>query len=195
MDYSQWRRIIEDAARQRKIATSQAFDPDTVAKDFLTFSHTQPEKTLSVHLPAPYTVEGAERNHFQAIRTTLGLPTNPLPTTIDFGGISTIKDPLTTLILLSREQQKADHLRRARSYINPLLEKVYTEGAALIQDFAINEGLTGTVELHRGTLKLEETTLFPDRFLPGPYTLSVTLETPTQTIAQYLHLHEQLEAG
>ncbi|MDO8556713.1 MAG: hypothetical protein Q7R96_06095 [Nanoarchaeota archaeon] len=190
-----WLRLLKEAQRWRDITKGTNIDIDQIAKDFLQFSQQQPTRTLLVKQPTLYSVEGKELDHLVNARTVLGLPNNPLPTGIDIGGISDTKDPLATLIILSLEQHQADHKRRARSHLNPLLEKIYTEGIPLLQDFAIHEALLGNIGTQRGTLKLEETAIFPERFQTGPYTLTVTLETPTGTVQTFNQLHDKITQG
>ncbi len=183
---------LAEAARgmSRGINTSRLED------DFLAFSLYSPKKTLTVERPRLYALQGEEHEehkHIASAVAALRMNGITLPQAVDFSGAFEGIPSMDALIFLSLEQFNADHYRGYRSYLNPLLEQVYSEGAQLIKSFALHEALIGTVSVKRGDLDLKEIALFPERFAPGPYQLSVTLDTPAKTIKKFSALHALLD--
>ncbi|MEK6845900.1 MAG: hypothetical protein AABY26_04020, partial [Nanoarchaeota archaeon] len=173
--------------RERRVNTTQ------LEKDFLSFSAYCPEQTLTVRVPRLYSVEGEERKHLAA---ALGLAPemngSTLPKEIDISGFFQGTKLPRRLVFLSTSQFESDHDTASRSYLNPLLEQVYTSGAALMRDFSLHEALCGELNCRRGGLELEEVPLFPEKFSSGSYTLRIKLDTPQRTLQKFQELERML---
>mgnify|MGYP001569791956 CR=1 FL=1 len=173
------------------------FDVSQVEEDFLAFSNYTPRKALHVKLPKLYAVAGDKTTQLLSALQTLGIQPDAPPSAIDISGAFDPAIRSDAILFLSPQQYEADHSSSARSSLDPLLEKIYTEGVSLLRDFTLHEALIGRVQALRGTLALDEVRLFPDRFVSGPYQLSVELDTPDQTVSHFralastfTHLHQ-----
>ncbi|MBI3334753.1 hypothetical protein HYZ97_04675, partial [Candidatus Pacearchaeota archaeon] len=151
-------------------------------RDFLAFSAIHPSHTLSVREPMLYTIEGDEREHLAKLLQSAGR-TVPVPVQIGIGGEFMYGTHDDLLIFMSPQQLHAEYFSNGRVHLNPLIENVYTNGAALLRDFAVHEGLYGTTQYSRGELNLRELALFPEAFTPGRYELKVTLDTPDKSVS------------
>lgn len=173
--------------KERRVNTTQ------LEKDFLSFSAYCPEHTLTVKVPRLYSVEGEERKHLAA---ALGLAPeingNTLPKWIDISGYFPGTKLPRRLVFLSASQFESDHDTASRSYLNPLLEQVYSSGATLLRDFSLHEALCGELSCRRGGLELEEVALFPQKFSSGAYALRTKLDTPARTLQKFKELEKLL---
>jgi len=165
-------------------------DTSKLEAEFLTFSSYVQNKELVVRAPKLYAVKGDEVEHMKEYLATTGATENPpgidISGSFDYGNLDKI-------CLLSPQQLNAGHFSRTRSYLNPLIERIYIDGKNLIRDFAIHEALYGDVRCKRGNLDLREVHMFPKRFTPGPYTLSVNLDTTNQSVRKFHELTQTLE--
>lgn len=205
---------MTDLARLRRIAQGETIGLDTtrLEQDFLTFSRYAQRSALTVCLPQLYTLQGSQRRMVSDALAALGRPSSSTPTALDISGAvenalsevvysqalspqapSSGAQSAEEFIFVSLQQLTADHISTSRSYLNPLLECVYSQGAQLLRDFSIHEAVIGKVACMRGDLDLREAHLFPKQFTPGPFSLRVTLETPKDTISRFVLLHKTLE--
>lgn len=165
----------------------------TLEDNFMAFSSYSPRRVLTVELPSMYELQGDEHQHVAAALASLGATNVALPGRVDFSGCFENSPLADSLIFFSLQQAEADHCRGFRSYLDPLLLEVYTNGTKLIRDFALHEAVVGKVKAARGSLDLQEINLFPERFTNGKYGLSVVLDTPTKTVEKFMKLHGSLE--
>ncbi|MBU0666199.1 MAG: hypothetical protein ABIC91_07150 [Nanoarchaeota archaeon] len=170
------------------------FNTSSLESDFLKFSGNAKKNTLTVKLPKLYSIEGEEIKHVSEALKILKSK-KEVPKAIDIAGDFLENDNSDAFILVSNEQLNADHLSSTRSYINPLIERVYVEGESIIKDFAIYESLVGRVECWRDNLNLKEIHLFPEQFKSGPYTLTINLDTPQETLKNFRELETTLNKG
>ncbi len=162
-------------------------------KDFLAFSAYSQKKVLKINFPNLYKLQDEEHMHFAAALAALDIKGVKSVDYLDFSGSYALSTPLDTVILMSLSQAGADNFTQARAHMNPLIEKIYLEGGAMIRDFSIHEALVGKVVSKRGVLDLKELILFPEKFTPGPYQLSVRLETPMKTVEKLRELTELIK--
>ncbi len=160
-------------------------DTSLLERDFLSFAGYVPHRSLTVHLPQLYALDAEQHTQLQQSFIAIRKEMSILPNAIDISGSSDPLEPASHVVILSPNQLNADHITSLNSYLNPLLEKVYSDAALLLRDFTIHESIIGTVQMKRGDLLLSEAHIFPERFLPGPYTLSTLLDTPTGTIRKF----------
>ncbi len=180
--------LLKRIARQAR----GALDTTKLEQDFLDFSSYMPEKTLLVELPRLYKLKGKEREHFSEVLSLLEIKAD-VPEAVDFSGSFDYSSMSDAIAFVSLQQLNADHYSSSRSYLNLLLQEIYSNGAQIIKDFAIHEGVCSKVTCRRGGLDLREAHLFPERFIPGPYLLEVELETPKGVIKRFMELGELLE--
>ncbi|MBI5066194.1 hypothetical protein HZA97_08215 [Candidatus Woesearchaeota archaeon] len=162
-------------------------------KDFLAFSAYSQKKVLKINFPNLYQLQDEEHMHFAAALSALDIKGVKSVDYLDFSGAYALSTPLDVVILMSLSQAGADNFTQARSHMNPLIGKIYLEGGAMIRDFSIHEALVGKVVSKRGALDLKEIVLFPEKFTPGPYQLSVRLETPMKTVEKLRELTELIK--
>jgi len=183
-----------DQLRQISRGDNHQIDVSKLEADFLGFSAYSKKRALTVVLPKLYQVEEEEKDHVQEALTSLGLTilgtSSSVPEYLDIGGGFTGNNCLDCLLLLSLQQYQSDHQTNERSYLNPLLEKIYSEGGRFIQDFSIHEAIVGKVTAKRGDLDLSEVHLFPGKFYHGPYRLEADLDTPQKTVQKLRKLEQ-----
>ena len=160
-------------------------------QDFLNFSRFLPKKQLSVRVPKIYKMGDDEKKRVAEILAQEKISAKPEE--IDISGGFDYSEGMDLIILLSLKQFDAEHFSRTRSYLNPLIEKIYGEGARTIRDFTINEAVYGRVVCKRGELNLREARLFPERFKTGPYTLETELDTSQETMREFSELTDLIE--
>lgn len=179
---------LRDLYWLKKLAEGgQRFDVSSLEREFLTFSKYASKKRLTVHIPKLHPLEGVTA---EKVCTALNV-VDTIPE-IDISGACAAHSLDDVVIFVSLQQIKADHVVSSRSYLNPLLEKIYADGAALIRDFALHEVLVGKVERKRGAVNVTEIPLFPEKFVPGQYVLRVTLDTPQGTVARLKSVYASL---
>jgi len=161
-------------------------------QDFLQYSFHIPRPALVVHSPVLYPLSGDECDHYSRGLTSRGLAP-VIPSAIDISGAGSVDSPLDLILFVSAEQIHADHIDMLRSYLNPLIEKIYSEGRSLLEQFALHEVLTGKVEMSRADLPLAHVPLLPHQFTPGAYLLSTTLDTPARSVAEFHQLDQLLQ--
>jgi len=167
-------------------------DMTALEQHFLLFSTYNTKKALVVNLPKLYTLEGDEVTHLREAFAGLGLSSKELPAAIDIAGEFEYDTEKEVLIFLAPTQFQADHYSTLRTYLNPLVEQIYSEGIGLLRDFTKHEAVVGIVEATRGDVNIREIPLFPERFKRGPYQLKVELDTPTKTITKFKDLGSRL---
>jgi len=177
---------------KRIIKGDKSLDTSELENDFLAFSAYSSSRELTVKEPMLYPLRDEEIQHFRKAMAASGY-SSEAPEAIDISGGFSYTKGLDTLIFTSLRQLNADHLLDDRSYLNPLIEKVYSEGILLVRDFAVHESLYGRVTAKSGGLDLREVHIFPEKFRPGPYTLQVELDTPSKTVRKFRELHEELD--
>src|SRR3989338_5467275 len=166
---------LKDIERLRSAWNGPSFSPSALEREFLQLAFHTPNPPLTVREPKLYAVAGDECDHLAAALVALSVAV-PIPDAIDVsGGFSGL--PPHHLLFLSQSQLQTDHSTRIRMSLHPLLEQIYSANR-LLTDFTLNEALCWMVTATRGTLDLREAHLFPERFAAGPYTLTVTLDTP-----------------
>jgi hypothetical protein len=163
-------------------------DTTKLESDFLAFSSNCPRSALAIKKPRMYTLRGDEKEQFRAALNALGEESAEVPRAIDFSGGFGHAALHDAMIFMSLRQVNADHCSTTRSYLNPLAEKVFSEGSQMMREFAIYEAVCGRVKSMRGSLDLKEAHLFPERFFPGPYKLTVELDTPTGKVQEFMDL-------
>jgi hypothetical protein len=190
LDYLRKLYMLKQLAESNK---GNSLDTNQLEEDFLKFSSYLTKKALTVQMPRLYPLNGDEYKHFAAAQTALGFQGDALPRAIDISGAFDYNSKSEAMIFMSLEQLPADHYSKLRSYAVPLIEEVYTNGAALIQDFAIHEAVVGEIQARRGELDLREIRIFPERFSSGAYKLEVKLDTPSKTIKRFKELTDLLD--
>ena len=174
---------LKDLERLREFG-QRGPNPSALEQEFLALSFHSPKPALTVREPKLYHIEGEERTHTAAALTSLGITT--VPDAIDIsGGFAGM--PADAVLFLAPSQLQADHSTRTRAYLPPLIEQVYS-ASRFLTDFTLHEVLAGTVVPKRGDLDLREVHLFPERFISGPYELTLSLETPAKTVQQFQRL-------
>ena len=183
-----------------KIAQGEnGIDKSKLEEDFLRFSVYSPGRILQVRSPNVYLLEGEERKNFSKVIRTIGIQSPDSIPEVAAIGISGDFEALSSqqvndyIIVASLQQVNADHYSDRRSYLNPLLQVIFQEGAKLIQNFSIHEAVFGKVKAKRGHLVLADISLFPEQFSAGPYSLELELDTPTKTIEEFRNFHQILE--
>lgn len=166
-------------------------DTNSLEQDFLTFSRYCQGKVLCVQPPKLYPLQGDQPEQVRLALEALGI-TAAAPESIDVSGAFDRHTLDDIMIFVSLQQITADHYESSRSYLHPLIEKIYTTGAQLVRDFAVNEVLVGRVVRKCGKLDLKEAHLFPEKFSCGPYKLSVELDTPAKTVNGFMHFIEMI---
>ncbi len=184
-------RDLQDLYRLREILNErQGLDTNGLERDFLAFASCAGRQSLTVHPPRLYAPEGDEAAHLREALAWLG-HAGEMPAAIDISGAFD-RSPLDGMVLLSGRQLDADHIGPSRSYLNPLLERIYADISTLTE-FTVHEALVSRIACRRGELELREASIFPDRFSPGRYTLEVSLDTPSGTIRRLQGVHSLLE--
>ncbi len=168
------------------------FDTNELEQNFLAFSAHMDKPSLLVKIPSLYSIDGDEINHIEDALVALDMPDVEIPKSIDISGGFSYTAPEDVIIFASMKQLDADHFSTLRSYLDPLIEDIYTNGASLIKNFSIHDVLSGKIDQKRGTLSLRETHLFPKKFTSGPYQLSVTLDTPRNIVKKFGKLRDLL---
>ena len=159
--------------------------------DFLLFFKYNKNRSLNVRIPKTYEVSASERLMFKNILKLFNIEKSPK--NIDISGAFDYFFPNDLIIFSSLEQLNTDHLSISRSYLNPLIEKIYSDGSSLIRDFALHEPIFGSVKCKRGKIDLTEAHLFPREFMCGDYTLSVELDSTDHVISKYVSLMNGLD--
>jgi hypothetical protein len=185
-------RTLAELKRIQEGLTGREINVDQLTKDFLAFSQFNPDKTLNVKVPKLYPIEGDEIKHFQEFLDKAGIDAKS-PKAIGIGGAFSCRDVEDYLVFASLNQLKADPFDNTRYQFAPLFEKVFTDGALLIRDFALNEVLFGKFYAKRGDLDLRKAALKPRTFVKGPYTLGVTLDTPSESVAKIIKFRKTLD--
>jgi len=177
--------------QQGRINTSQ------LEQDFVRFSSYSPKAALKVQLPKLYTIQGEEKTHIQQALVALGLQKEnapPIfPKALDIAGEFEYHPSKEALLFVSPTQFRADHYSSVRSYLNPLVENIYSEKIALLRDFTKQEAVIGLIERKRANLNLEQIALYPHLFTSGPYELRVKLDTPTKMISAFCSLQQKIK--
>ena len=104
-----------------RIAAGKAswLNTSKLEEDFMQFAAYCPRQALTVKEPLLYSLEGAERGHFQNAMAALGI-TAPVPAAVDIaGGFSEAHDS-DALVFLSPDQMYAGHLTTTRCALFPL---------------------------------------------------------------------------
>jgi hypothetical protein len=156
---------------------------NALEREFLGFSVPE-ERTLVVDRKRLYSLTGDDRAHFEDAMRALKIP-GTAPTSTDISGAVIGSARHDAMIFVGLQQVEADHLHPARTYLTPLLQSIFVDGFELLKEFTLTEALCGTVTAHRGKLPLSDIPVFPERFVPGPYTLDVVLDTPSRTVEGY----------
>ncbi len=177
-------RYLQELKRARQENPSDK--KSCLEEDFLFFSSQVSSRELAVRLPKLYPVKDEEKKHLSEALVSLGIKTG-VPEAVDISGGFDYNN-LDNFIFLGLGQLNADHFSRTRSFLNPLIEKIYSEGTKLLRDFTINDALVGKVDYFSGNLDLREVHIFPERFLSSAYQLRVTLETPNGTVRDFAEL-------
>ncbi len=187
-------RELADLYRLKQLAEGKegGFNTSQLEEDFLKFSEFTNKRALVVKQPELYKLHDEEHPHFAAALAALDINGVGALEFIDISGAYSQNTPTDAMVILSLNQLEADHLTAARSYLNPLIEKTFSDGAAMITDFSLHEALVGRVVPKRGNLDLREAHVFPERFTSGPYQLSVVLDTPTKTVKKFKELTDLL---
>ncbi len=178
------------ALRQAMDPNSRFIDTSQLAADFLEFSSLVEKPALTVNVPASYSLGESQKRHLDQLLEKKVIGSKP--DYVDFSGTwDGIDDNL--ILFFSPMQKEADHRSYERSFLDPLLEAVYIDGFPIIRDFTLHEVLYGRVLAKRGGLNLSEAPIFPERFTAGPYDLSATLDTPSDSVANVNSLYEILD--
>jgi len=178
---------LKELAELGRIARGERNPLNTtrLEEEFLAFSSCMPSGELSVRLPKLYMLGGTEKEHFVEVLKALNDERTKIPESVGISGCFEHRAGQDTLIFFSPNQLSADPFSSSVSYLLPLIERIYSDGATLIRDFAIHEALFGQVSCKRGELDLRELHLFPEKFEPGPYQLAIELDTPTKTVREF----------
>jgi hypothetical protein len=178
-----------------KIAGAQfnGFDTTALEKDFLRFSQYKHGSVLNVKKPRMYSLQGAQIENLQKALDFLGVETSDgkTPEAIDMTGSFDYSDR-GFLLFLSPQQIDADPITKSKVHLSPLLEKIFTEGSHMINDFPIHEAVLGRLNYKRGELDLKQAHLFPGKFRPGKYSISVDLNTPSGYVEKFIKFSEML---
>ncbi len=161
-------------------------------RDFIFFSEYVPKKVFIVRAPKLYKLQEAESIHYREVLNALGIEANN-PTKIDICGRFNHKYLDNAIIVASLQQLDSDYISNSQSYLNPLLEKIYSDGALLITGFCMHESLYGKIAVKVDDLDLKEVPLFPERFKAGKYQLFIDLDTPEKTLSKFTKLLKELE--
>jgi len=170
------------------------FNTSKLEEDFLRFSSYCPQRSIIARVPTLYQLHGDEQRHVADACAVLGIQLAQLPEAIDISGGIGIESAADTLIFASSQQLQADHCSNARSYLNPLIERIYAEGSALISSFGIHEALCGRVNYYLGELDLNDIGILPHKFSSGPYEMSVSLDTPNKTVAAFHSFVDKMQS-
>ena len=172
-------------------AKSGSLPMNRLEEEFLYFSAYTTKPLLVVETPKLYTLAGDEPRHYATALHVLGIK-EKVPHAVDITGAFDATTMTNELLFVSPLQLDADYLTKRRVHLMPLIEKVYSDGAGLVRDFGLHEVVIGKATCHRNGLALAEIGLFPERFTRGTYTLSVTLDTPAQSISKFMNLKNDL---
>lgn len=185
---------LKDLSNLAKIARGETvlLDTNRLQDDFLTFSGFTSKPALTVRQPRLYKLQGEKARQYAAALSTLGISAST-PEAVGIAGAFDNDSLDDAIIIVSGEQLNADQASSQRSYLQPLLENIYSEGHGLIRDFTIHEALYGRVKCMQGDLDLSEAHLFPERLTKGPYQLTVELDTPIHTASKFKSLTELIE--
>jgi len=184
---------LAELHRLKEIANQEGgnLNLNKLESGFLKFAEHMSSQSLTVRLPQLYEIGKEESKHLNDVFESLNI-TQRVPKAIDFSGAFNYDATLDTLIFLSPQQIEAGQFSRDRSYLDPLLSQIYEGGAELISDFSLHEAIFGKVNCKSGNLDLKDLTVFPEKFLKGPYTLSINLDTPRNTISNFIELSKTL---
>jgi hypothetical protein len=178
---------LREMYRLKRILDGGGTTAQLLEQDFLRFSSLMPQNMLTVKQPNLYALTEAEQKSVREALAGIGIQSDAKA--IDVTGLSNgIASPV--LCFVSPNQVNADFSSKNREPLQPLLEKIYTEGAVFLQDFTLHEALAGTVQTMRGSLNLAELDLFPEKFAPGPYTLKSKLDTPHKSVSEFLFVNK-----
>ncbi|MCA9459398.1 MAG: hypothetical protein KC550_02505 [Nanoarchaeota archaeon] len=178
--------------RLKKIYQGEkGIDISELESEFLSFSKHAENFSLKVKLPKFYIPHESEIKHLEEAISIFGLDKKILNGVDISGGFD--YNQLRQLLFLSLGQHKADYSTTLRSYLNPLVEKIYDEVALMISEFSIHEVLTGKVMVKRGSVDLDKIDVFPERFRNGSYMLSVDLDTPNSSVKRFKDLSDLLD--
>ncbi len=180
--------FLKEIQRLKRASTGKnELDISKLEEDFMMFSSYAPKRAFTVKPIRLHKIKGEEQEHLSKALVALDIKTEKLPSEVDITGAFDINN-LENIILLSKDQMDVDHIISSRSYLNPLIYEVYTKGMILIRDFSIHEALIGKVIPKVGNLPLNELPIFPERFIPGKYTLHLHIDTPENTITKFVDL-------
>lgn len=179
--------------KQLSLGRTSWLNTNNLEKDFLSFSSLCNNRMLTVRPPKFYSLRGEEYDQFADVLKALNVNQVIPPDMVDISGMFDYSLNQDAVVFISPQQIHADHLSMYRSCLNPLIEKVYIEGNQLLKDFALHEALFGKVICKRGDLNVRETHLFPNKFTPGPYVLTTELETPNNTVKDFISLTDLIQ--
>jgi hypothetical protein len=184
--------MIEYLRRIRNIKRGAGFiDTSKVENDFLYFSSRVGRGILNVTIPRQYILNGDDGKKIaEALKTSridLEIPSE-IGISGGFNGIAN-----NQLFLVSPNQFNTDYSSHSRAYLTPLLIKIYGEGTKLLRDFTVHEALYGEVKCFSGELDLKDIGLFPEKFIPGKYKLSVEIDTPNSSVKKFVQLRKLMQ--
>lgn len=174
-------------------AQFKGFDTTALEKDFIRFSQYKQGNVLNVKRPNLYSLQGAQIGNLQKALDFLGVRTSDgkTPNSVGLSGGFDYSDR-GLLIFLSTAQLEADYTIKSKVHLSPLIEKIFTDGFQMINDFSIHEAVLGRLNYNRGELDLKQAHLLPKKFRPGKYSISVDLDTPSSYIGNFIRFSEML---
>jgi hypothetical protein len=176
----------------KQIATGGKPSLSSLEEEFIEYSLPSDRKGFLVRPPLMHKLAAEQTSRYSLALSSLGLDASGIDE-IDITGVVPSLQYNPEFIIISAQQLKADHCVGRRAYLTPLVEKVYSEGAELIRDFSIHEPLIGRVSARIGGIALSDLKK-TSSITPGPYTLSLTLDTPELTIKDFIGLYSTLDA-
>ncbi len=182
--------LREIARLRRALKARQGIDASRAEEAFLFFCSVMALRTLVVSRPALYPLSDLQMQKYNQAVAKFGVKNEGVA--IDISGASDLNFRHDLVVFVSYHQLESDHISREKSYMNPLIEKIYSD-ALLITDFTIHEAIVGLITQRRGELDLGEISLFPHAFTPGPYQIQVSLDTPLGTISGFRDLERLLD--
>jgi hypothetical protein len=170
---------------------SNGLDVDAIQSEFLSLSSRSSNKVLKVKTPNLYVPKEEEREHLEEALALYDLNLNHVNGGVDIsGGFN--NEHLKHMIFLSSAQLQSEHINSKRSYLNPLIEEIYSKGLLLLRDFTIHNALTGEIKAHRGNLDLEEVFFPGNGFKSGPYALGIQLDSPENEVSDFMELKKEI---
>jgi hypothetical protein len=185
----------QDLWRLRQIARDGSSDElSDLEKVFLSFSEHTNGGSLVVKRPKLFHLGDEQKSNLKDALHGFGITLESVPSSVDITGAFDITTLGTDkIIIVSPQQFLQDHYSNIRSYLNPLIEQVYSEAASLLSDFTLHEAISGQVKIRRGCLDLKDVKFFPERFSKGPYQMTVRLDTAKSTIEDLAKLYGSFE--